>query len=93
MAAKHDGGLVPRKEFMAMLKEKDALDSLTKKLWGSFFRLLGRAGQKEAITSKDFEGLYRGTLLPEMFEKYADKETMARLSKRAAPGECPVTHA
>ncbi len=69
LAVQHDGGLIPEAQFMALLKEKDALDSLTEKQWGSFFRLLSRRGQGNAITPKDFEALYRNTLLPEMFEK------------------------
>ena len=89
MAAQYDDGLVPQEEFMAMLEKTDALDKLTRKQWESFFRLLGRAGQEKAISSKDFEGLYRNTFLPEMFEKFADIETMAHLSKGAAPGETP----
>jgi len=70
MATKYEDGLVPEPEFMSMLEQKGALDSLTKKQWGSFFRLLGRAGQKHALSPEDFERLYRNTLLPEMFEKF-----------------------
>lgn len=69
MAAKHSDGLIPQAEFMAMLKGKDALDSLTEKQWGSFFSLLERSGQPNAVSVEQFEGLYRNTLLPEMFDK------------------------
>jgi hypothetical protein len=56
---------------MAFLADKQALDDLTTKQWDSFFRMLARAGQPAAIRPSDFEGLYRNTLLPEMFERFA----------------------
>ncbi|MES0862956.1 peroxidase family protein [Ruegeria sp. SCPT10] len=71
MAAKHGDGLIPEQEFMALLEEKNALDDLTTKQWESFFRMLTRAGQPAGIRPSDFEGLYRNTLLPEMFERFA----------------------
>lgn len=71
MAAKFANGAIPQDQFMAMLKRKDALDSLTEKQWGSFFRLLERSGQEASVTPEQFEALYRNTLLPEMFEKLA----------------------
>lgn len=71
IAAQRNDGLIPEQEFMKMLENKGALDSLTRKQWGSFFRMLDRAGKGNAISPADFEGLYRNTLLPEMFEKFA----------------------
>ncbi len=69
MAGPSETGAIPEEDFMAMLKAKGALDSLTRKQWGSYFRLLERAGRAQAITPEDFEGLYRNTLIPAMFEK------------------------
>lgn len=69
MAKAYEGQAIPESAFMAVLEGKGALDSLTRKQWGSYFRLLGRAGRAKEITPADFEGLYRNTLIPEMFEK------------------------
>lgn len=69
MAKAHAEDAIPQADFMAMLERKDALDSLTRKQWGSYFRLLERAGRAQVIKPEDFEGLYRNTLIPEMFEK------------------------
>lgn len=69
LAKAHKDGLIPEKQFMEFLDQKGALDSLTKKQWGSFFRLLGRMGRANTISPEEFVGLYRNTLLPEMFEQ------------------------
>lgn len=69
MARSRDGQAIPEDAFMAMLEQKRALDSLTRKQWCSYFRLLERAGRPQVITPVDFEGLYRNTLIPEMFDR------------------------
>ncbi|WP_299196520.1 peroxidase family protein [uncultured Erythrobacter sp.] len=70
-AKAHPDGLIPEAEFLQMLEAKDALDSLTRKQWGSFFRMLERAGKKRAIGPAEFEGLYRNQLIPQIFEEFA----------------------
>ena len=71
MATPYQDEQIPQDVFMAMLDKRGALDSLTRKQWASYFRLLDRAGRKNAISPADFEGLYRNTLIPEMFDRFA----------------------
>lgn len=71
MAAPYQDEQIPQDAFMETLEQRSALDSLTRKQWASYFRLLERAGRKKAISPADFEGLYRNTLIPEMFDRFA----------------------
>jgi hypothetical protein len=71
MAAQYPDEQIPQDVFMAMLEQRGALDSLTRTQWGSYFRLLDRAGRAKSISPADFEGLYRNTLIPEMFDRFA----------------------
>ena len=99
LAAEYPNGQIPKSKFMALLKQKDALDSLTKKQWSSTFRLLNRVNEKDAkskdtITPQNFDDLYNGSFLTTGFEKYANDEVLAKLANTApAPGgKCPVAH-
>ena len=76
IAARHEGGRIPKGVFMEMLEKGGHLDSLTRRQWASYFRLLERAGRIDAITPADFEGLYRNTLIPELFDRFAPKPAM-----------------
>lgn len=76
MAARHEGGRIPKGVFMEMLEKSGHLDSLTRRQWASYFRLLERAGRSDAITPADFEGLYRNTLIPELFDRFASTSAM-----------------
>ncbi|MCJ9670069.1 peroxidase family protein [Neorhizobium sp. SHOUNA12B] len=71
MAAAYQHEQIPQDAFMAMLEQRGVLDSLTRRQWASYFRLLDRAGRHKAISPADFEGLYRNTLIPEMFDRLA----------------------
>lgn len=71
MAANYPDEHIPQEAFMAMLEARGSLDSLTRKQWGSYFRLLARAGRDQSISPAEFEGLFRNTLIPAMFDRLA----------------------
>lgn len=80
MATQFAGGRIPEQKFLAMLQEAGELDGLTKRQWLSYFRLLERSGQTRTISPAEFEGLYRNTLIPEMFDRFASSERETRQS-------------
>jgi len=83
LAARHAGGSIPEAALMKMLGQLDALDSLTRRQWGSLFRLVNRVTGRRELTPELFDKFYSGQLLFEAFEKFAPRELKDRLAAAA----------
>ncbi len=68
----YEGG-IPESVFLSALEEKELVDSLTKRQWGSLFRLIDRLTGKKAITTELFKEFYSGELLIRAFEQFSKR--------------------
>jgi len=80
LAKGFEGGSIPEDKFLAKLDEIGALDSLTKRQWGSAFRLINRMYGKREITPELFDKFYSGQLLLEAFDRYAPQKLKDKLA-------------
>jgi hypothetical protein len=94
MAAQYPNGAIPEADFLAKLKENDAVSFLSKAQWKSLFRLLERMNGKAEITPANFDDFYSNKLFIEAFNRFAPEELKAELrgAMQAAPagGTCPL---
>ncbi len=96
MAAQYPNGAIPEADFLAKLKEKDAVSFLSKAQWKSLFRLFERMYGKPEMTPANFDDFYSNKLFIEAFDRFAPADLKAELrgAIQAAPadpqGRCPL---